>query len=74
MYCKKDHQQAWTGDKSLLYKAVKVQSFFPTGVLQKYISVEVGVAENVETLDRNQVVNQQLNACHEVRKQLEEDI
>jgi hypothetical protein len=23
-HCKKDHQQAWVGEKSLLYRAVKV--------------------------------------------------
>ena len=38
-HCKKSHQQAWTGDKSLLYEAVKVQSFFRTGGLQKYFIV-----------------------------------
>jgi hypothetical protein len=61
-HCKKNHQQAWVGEKSLLYKTVKVQSFFYTGGLQKYFIVEVGVAENGVNLDQNQVVQEQLNA------------
>jgi hypothetical protein len=58
----------------LLYKAVKVQSFFGTRGLQKYFIVEVGVAEHGVDLDPNQVIKGQLNAWHRVRNQLEEDI
>jgi hypothetical protein len=72
-HCKKNHQQAWVGEKSLLYKTVKVQSFFYTGGLQKYFIVEVGVAKNRVNLDQNQVVQEQLNAWREVQKQLEEE-
>lgn len=48
-HCKKNHQQAWIGEKSLLYKSVKVQSFFRTRGLQKYFIVNLvdnGNAEN----------------------------
>jgi hypothetical protein len=38
-HCKKDHQQAWTGDKSLLYNTLSVQTFFRSGALQKYFRV-----------------------------------
>jgi tagatose-1,6-bisphosphate aldolase non-catalytic subunit AgaZ/GatZ len=62
------------GEKSLLYKTVKVQSFFCTRGLQKYFIVEVDVVENGVDLDSNQVVEEQLNAWHRVRKQLEEEI
>jgi hypothetical protein len=41
------------GEKSLLYRAVKVQSFFGTRGLQKYFIVEVGVAEHRVDLDPN---------------------
>jgi len=58
----------------MLYNAVKVQSLFRSGGLQKYFLVEVGVVENRVDLDPNQVVEEQLNAWHGVRKQLEEDI
>ena len=47
-HCKKSHQQAWTGDKSLLYEAVKVQSFFRTRGLQKYFIVNWVDAGNSE--------------------------
>jgi hypothetical protein len=38
-HCKKDHHQAWTGDKSLLYNTISVQTFFRSGGLQKYFRV-----------------------------------
>ena len=47
MHCKKNHQQAWTGEKSLLYNTVKVQSFFRTRGLQKYFVVNLVDARNV---------------------------
>ena len=74
MHCKKNHQQSWTGDKSSLYKAVKVQSFFRTGGLQKYFIVEADVVENRQDLAQNKVVKEQLDAWREVRKQLEDDM
>jgi hypothetical protein len=42
--------------------------------MQKYFIVEVSVAKHGVDLDLNQVVQEQLNAWHGVRKQLEEDI
>jgi hypothetical protein len=47
-HCKKNHQQAWIGEKSLLYKTVKVQSFFRAGGLQKYFIVNLVDAGNAE--------------------------
>ncbi|KAJ8115248.1 hypothetical protein OPT61_g3059 [Boeremia exigua] len=44
-HCKKYHQQAWVGEKSSLYKTVKVQSFFHTRGLQKYFIVNLDVVE-----------------------------
>ncbi|KAH6625935.1 hypothetical protein C7974DRAFT_473178 [Boeremia exigua] len=73
-HCKKKHQQAWVGEKSLLYDIVIVQSFFCTGGLQKYFIVKAGAVENRQNSDLNQVVEEQLNAWRQVRNQLEEDI
>ena len=50
-HCKKDHQKAWVGEKSLLYKTVKVQSFFRTGGLQKYFIVKTAKAENTQDVN-----------------------
>jgi hypothetical protein len=74
MHCRKNHQQAWTGDKSVLYESVKVQTFFSSGGLQRYFIVDLGVSENEENLDRNQIVENQLNTWLEVREQLNEDM
>jgi len=38
-HCKKEHQQSWTGDKSLLYDTISVQTFFRSGGMQKYFRV-----------------------------------
>jgi hypothetical protein len=57
IHCKKNHQQVWKGEKSLLYNTVKVQSFFRSRRLQKYFIIKVGAAGNRENLDQNQVVN-----------------
>lgn len=48
MHCKKDHQQAWVGEKSLLYKTAKVQSFFRTSGLQKYFIVDLVDSRNAK--------------------------
>jgi hypothetical protein len=61
MHCKGKHQQSWTGDTSVLYQSVKVQTFFSSGGLQKYFLVDLGVedyAENGERLDPNKVALQ----------------
>jgi superfamily II DNA helicase RecQ len=71
---KKLHELSWTGDKSALYKSVKVQTFFSGGGLQKYFVVDLDRNENGEKSDQSPVVTQQLNAWREVRKQLEEDM
>jgi hypothetical protein len=51
MHCKKAYQQAWTGDKSLLYNTIKVQSFYRTGGLQRYFVVNLAVARNAQNDD-----------------------
>jgi hypothetical protein len=55
-HCYKSHELSWTGDKSTLYKSVKVQTFFKSGGLQKYFIINLGEVENEENLDPNQVV------------------
>lgn len=52
-HCKRNHEQVWVGEKSLLYKTVKVQSFFRTGGLQKYFIVKAGVVRERQNSDRN---------------------
>lgn len=74
MHLKKEHQQAWKGEKSALYESVKVQTFFNGGGLQRYFVVDLDEDGNGEKLDENLVVTQQLDAWREVRKQLEEDM
>jgi hypothetical protein len=51
MHYKKKHKQLWTGDKSLLYDTVKVQSFFRTSGLQKYFVVDLGGIEDSKNVD-----------------------
>ena len=48
IHCNKNHQQAWIGEKSLLYNTVKVQSFFRSGGLQKYFIVDLADVQNAE--------------------------
>jgi hypothetical protein len=77
MHLKKNHHQAWKGEKSALFSSVKVQTFFRSGGLQKYFLVDVGVAENAENtekLDQNKIVKQQLSTWHDMRKQLEKEM
>jgi hypothetical protein len=74
IHCKKKHEQSWTGDKSVLYQSVKVQTFFSSGGLQRYFIVELDGVGNGQDLDQNHVVDQQLSTWLDVRKQLEEDM
>jgi hypothetical protein len=71
---KNSHETSWAGDKSALYGSVKVQTFFSSGGLQKYFIVDLGVGENGENFNPNQVVQQQLNNYQKVRQQLEEEM
>lgn len=59
-HCKNNHQQAWTGDKSVLCDTVKVQSFFRTGGLQKYFIVEYDAVVNAEEMAVEGIVEQRL--------------
>jgi hypothetical protein len=70
----KSHKLSWTGDKSALYKSVKVQMFFRSRELQKYFTVRVRVGENEERSDPNQVDQQQLSDYQKVRKGIEDDM
>ncbi|RAQ98931.1 recq family helicase [Stemphylium lycopersici] len=74
MHCKKHHQQAWTGDKSLLYNTVKVQSFFRTGGLQKYFVVQVAEAQNAEDVDVKVAVQRQLAEYRLTQQEVEEEL
>jgi superfamily II DNA helicase RecQ len=74
MHCKKNHQQAWTGDKSLLYDTVKVQSFFRTGGLQKYFIVETVEAENTEDVDVKVAVQKQLAEYKLTQQEVEQEL
>lgn len=40
-HCREAHKISWTGDTSRLYAAVKVQTFFRTGGMQRYFIVNV---------------------------------
>ena len=76
MHLKKNHQQAWKGEKSDLFHAIKVQTFFNSGGLQKYFLIDLGVgvnSENREKLHQKQVVAEQLNKWKKVREQLVKD-
>jgi hypothetical protein len=42
--------------------------------LQKYFVVHLGIEENEERLDQNQVIEQQLKDYQEVQKEIEEDM
>ena len=52
MHLKKNHQQAWKGEKSDLFHAIKVQTFFNSGGLQKYFIVDLGVGVNSENREK----------------------
>jgi hypothetical protein len=74
MHCKKHHQQAWTGDKSLLYNTVKVQSFFRTGGLQKYFVVQEAEAQDVRDVDVEVAVQRQLAEYRLTQEEVEEEL
>ena len=73
-HCKKSHQQAWTGDKSLLYEAVKVQSFFRTGGLQKYFIVDWVDAGNGEDAAVETRVQAQLAEYKLTQREVEQEL
>ena len=74
MHCKKNYQQAWTCNKSLLYDNVKVQSFFRTGGLQKYFVVATDVAANQDSTVVEEIVAEQLAEYQSTQQQIKEDI
>jgi hypothetical protein len=76
-HCRIEHQISWTGDKSVLYSSVKVQTFFSSGGLQKYFIVDLGAESNFEDGERlspNQVAQKQLSDYQKVRKQINDDM
>ena len=74
MHCKKNHQQAWVGEKSLLYKTVKVQSFFRTGGLQKYFVVDLADVGDVENAGVEDRVQAQLAEYKLTQQEIEEEL
>ena len=74
MHCKKNHQQAWLGEKSLLYKAVKVQSFFRSGGLQKYFIVDLVDAQIVENAGVENIVSGLLAEYELIQQEVEEEL
>jgi hypothetical protein len=55
------HDLLWTGNKNLLYKSIKVQTFFSSRGLQKYFIIDLDDredGEDREKIDQNQVVLQ----------------
>jgi hypothetical protein len=74
IHCKKDHQQAWASDKTVLYNTVKVQTLFNTSGRQKYFTVHLGADKETDEAGQSSVVQQQLGAWQETREQLEQDM
>jgi hypothetical protein len=73
-HCKKDHQQAWVGEKSSLYCLVKVQSFFCTGRLQKYFIVDLADARGVEKIGVEDRVQAQLAEYELTQQEIEKEL
>jgi hypothetical protein len=76
-HCYKLHNLSWTGNKNLLYKSVKVQTFFSSGGLQKYFIIDLDDGEDREDrekINQNQVILQQLSDYQKVRKEIKDDI
>jgi hypothetical protein len=74
MHCKKEHKQSWTGDKSILYNTVKVQSFFRTSRLQKYFRVNWDKVEDAETLDKERRLKARLAKFKLIQELIEKDL
>jgi predicted AlkP superfamily phosphohydrolase/phosphomutase len=71
------HDLSWTGNKNLLYKSIKVQTFFSSGGLQKYFIINLDDREDREDgekIDQNQVILQQLSDYQKVRKEIKDNI
>ena len=73
-HCKKDHQKAWVGEKSLLSKTVKVQSFFRTGGLQKYFIVKTAEAENTQDVNVEVAVQRQLAEYKLTQREVKQEL
>jgi hypothetical protein len=74
MHCKKEHQQAWKGNTSLLYNTVKVQSLFRTGGLQRYFVVKQAKAEDAENLSIECYVEGQLDEYKLTQQAVEKEL
>jgi hypothetical protein len=74
MHCKKEHKQAWTGDKSILYDTLKVQSFFRTSGLQRYFRVNWDEVEDAETLDEERKLEGRLAEFKLTQELVEKDL
>jgi hypothetical protein len=74
MHCKKKHEQSWTGDKSLLYDTVKVQSFFRTSGLQKYFVVDLGGIEDSKNVDDERRLEGRLAEFQLTQELIREDL
>jgi superfamily II DNA helicase RecQ len=73
-HCKRNHEQAWVGEKSLLYKTVKVQSFFRTGGLQKYFIVGLADAVDPENASVEAAIEAQLAEYKVTQQEVEEEL
>jgi len=73
-HCKKNHQQAWVGEKSLLYKTVKVQSFFRTRGLQKYFVVNLVDAKINKNARVENIVSRLLAECKSTQQEVKEEL
>ena len=74
MHCNKIHQQAWVGEKSLLYNTVKVQSFFRSGGLQKYFIVDLVDAQIDENAGVENIVSGLLAEYELIQQEVEEEL
>ena len=73
-HCKKNHYQAQVEEKSLLYKTIKVQSFFRTSGLQKYIIVDLVDAENSKSAEVETRVQAQLAEYKLTQQEIKEEL
>lgn len=74
IHCNKTHQQAWIGEKSLLYNTVKVQSFFRSGGLQKYFIVDLADAQINENAGVENIVSGLLAEYELIQQEVEEEL
>jgi hypothetical protein len=73
-HCKKNHEQAWIGNTSLLYDCVNVQTFFCTGGLQKYFVVDLGEVEDKENLGDKRRLERRLAEFRLIQESVKQDL